>query len=157
MSREDLRMCGICRRVLAQRHYYAPGGVLETVWEHGAQDRTLDHEVVPIPVNDDALLARCDFCNVEVALPQSWTVPVADFPEIFGNNTEHWSRGDFAACDDCAEFVGAGRWGLLYRRVMDAWEARGGGQDPILAEFMLAHILAVRDSMKGPPYLESEV
>lgn len=144
----DLRMCGICFRVLnrtgsAYQHPIDP--VLR-----------IAHQPEPVPV-DGRVKILCDFCAAETPQVEAWTVPVERFAILVDPYQTAWSDPAYAACGACAELIGANRWALLLRRAINNLERRGGRVPPEVTRYNEDHLLAVRMHMLGPPYLESEL
>lgn len=122
MPPEPLHVCGVCGRVLNDRVFYRPDGSDGHEYVHNMQDEPADHEPQPIPyeqaVEQGLVKIRCDFCNRNVgATEEIWTVPCGDFHVML----QHFSRGDWAACGECARFIRDDDWEGLLERVMETY------------------------------------
>lgn len=102
----DDRICSVCRQVLSIRT--KPNG--DESYEHGYQDLPSDHEASPIPMPPD-YLGRCDFCNGGIP---AFLVPARSFQLPYAQ--DEFSKGDWAACHECAPLVEQNQWNKLERR-----------------------------------------
>ena len=105
--------CGVCGHVL--NHYSGPLG---DRWIHTLETDD-DHIPVPVPVESINTTIMCDFCLTPNA---RWALPVEDYEA-----SEHDSNvGDWAACDECAEFLRNNDWDGVTTRAMQAMRTRRG-------------------------------
>jgi hypothetical protein len=102
-------MCATCHRVLTPLKL--PTG--QVTWHHGFNT---DHEIVPVPVDDDSKVGVCDFCSEpEVAWIAECT-PFATSVEVPGGVVDSQDDGAWAACEACGGYIRRGDWPrLLYR------------------------------------------
>jgi hypothetical protein len=78
-----------------------------------------DHLMVPVPVADIRAEVRCDFCLADNA---RWVLPVEDYEVGMG----HWNRGNWGACDGCAEALRVNDWRKVIYRARRAHSALEG-------------------------------
>lgn len=102
--------CAVCKLVLT-RDLYAG-------WSHGVGTES-DHEPVPVPPDSVETVGFCDFCHAlhpsrELRLPDGVKVELRS-----PDGTLAWGAmdtGRWAACEQCAFFIDAGRLKDLIRR-----------------------------------------
>ena len=105
------KLCAVCARPLAY-------SAAHDEWIHA---RDADHVVVPVDVGDILMDAQCDFCFADLGHKDGWTVPAEQF--LYSGGLEG-SRGNWLACDTCAELVRGCRWTQLINRAVDSHAAR---------------------------------
>lgn len=160
---DNIMMCATCRVVLDEREPIGPDGPVSTGvhWRHSYQDKDADHEAVPVPADWEIVRSRCDFCNDECPAIELATLPVADYYIGHLNGDDHWNRGDFACCEECVEYLAVDPmdWESVLGRLCWKWVGNHG-PDSLTQGLVLGfitHLTQVRDAVKGPPYLESEL
>lgn len=126
--------CAVCGLVLNYRTSAFSADV--AFWEHSTP---ADHPVVAVPAEQLRANFRCDFCMADNA---AWKLPVEPHEIAPG----HMDAGDWAACDDCAELIRAGRWSKLAVRAAAA-SGDGSRSDLELFEALYAQL---RTHISGP-------
>lgn len=119
MSESDAVMvCTVCRNVLDVE--WSDGGAR---YVHTLMDavQDLDHDPVPIDAPRGFRGGRCDFCSV--GMP-AFVLPARDF--VYPDDRSQGSRGDWAACSDCATLISSNKWPQLIERVAAAHRRRTG-------------------------------
>lgn len=127
---EDRKVCAVCGRIL--NSYDPPEG--DRSWLHTFADLPEDHPAVPVPVGAEIIArTRCDFCNDD---NPAWEIPATSFiipgltVELADITAGNGSRGNWAACDPCAQLIARNEWTALRRRVLTAASAHTtGGAD----------------------------
>src|SRR5690348_11233473 len=64
---------------------------------------------------------RCDFCFFSAP---KWSYPCKDFVALDAGPIGAGSKGDWAACDVCSEFIEKGDWDGLIKRVSHSFHLR---------------------------------
>ena len=139
-SDPDARVCGVCGRVLD--HVTFPDGSRPNFWRHTQADQPEDHQPVPVLPGEVPTRGRCDFCQAE---DPTWVLPARDF-DLVGLPTG--SKGDWAACDTCANLISMDRWNALLARAVASWEERHG-KDSIAPVFMGRLYRTLRKNITG--------
>lgn len=163
LTREPQHVCAVCGRVLELVTDLDRGGA--TVgWVHpfamrqGLIGESEDHEPVPVPRDDlPHPDTRCDFCYANN--PQ-WLVPANDFVDVEGvrdlslpGAPGTGSRGDWGACDECADLIRMNRWEFLVRRVKRAYAAlHGEPMHPYVERYVRKQYKELRRQITGAPH-----
>jgi hypothetical protein len=155
--------CAVCGFVLDvitdEPHPDRP--VVVVGYRHAAAERSSggnDHPVVPVPAEEFAGNARCDFCSAllrpatknpdgTIAPPEGWRLPAAEMSMNLDVSPEELATAglephegrirfdeDWCACDVCAGLIAADKWMRLTRRAADASAERMGTTGPTYAE-----------------------
>jgi hypothetical protein len=111
--KDDDRACGVCRELL-DRHTIRGG---EQVTYSHAGGAVLDHEPIPVRVDEVQLVVRCDFCH---DLDPTWLQPARDYATV----GSHRSSGGWLACDVCADLINRGVWSGLTNRCANTYVDR---------------------------------
>lgn len=121
--------CRICQCMLNGHGDYDEHGMMINIRYEHAEWVEADHEAVPAMVEEYVGLAVfCDFCLAEIR-DGGWTYPCKDFKVMVeftpGNITDHFSSGDWAACDACHADIQQRRWPHMVERSKTYRDAPG--------------------------------
>lgn len=81
-----------------------------------------DHDPVPVAA-PPGWRGKCDFCG---ELPPEYGLPAQDFRLASPGLLDQMSRGDWAACVECAELINRNRWNALEQRAAEAMSRTHG-------------------------------
>jgi len=120
-------ICGRCGITLSWLLLKENGSVVAR-WGHPSEQfKKIDHEVLPIPYEDQFLVSVCDFCGEQVALAERSYLPVSDFdlgmawrnPKTGADEIQIYkNRGGYNCCPTCAGMVSVNDWSGLERRYL---------------------------------------
>lgn len=138
---DRVRDCAVCGTPLAYdlntREYF-----------HGQEDRQ-DHVVVPVLPGEIHVVPLCDFCGLETALAEVWTVPARSFDmPKYGSS----SIGDWAACSACAEQVRRRSWSALVNRVLATYQGLYGTPPAEMRRQLRATYVLLERNQRGKPF-----
>jgi hypothetical protein len=123
LKEPEKRSCAVCARVL-----HAAQIGRETHWVHADLGYDEDHPPVPVGQDEMETQFRCDFC---FKADPPWVLPTRAFESGEqrlgdGSLVDTMAGENFAACDECARLIRAGRWNSVINRVMRAVHERHG-------------------------------
>lgn len=144
-------ICGRCGLTLS-RLTLRENGVVVTRWGHPSEQfKKIDHEVLPIPYEEQFLVSVCDFCNERVVLAERSYLPVKDFdlglawqnPRTGAEELQLYkNRGGYNCCPTCAGMVSVNDWSGLEQRYLRLHDETHMGPLAIIWEAVRENILA---------------
>jgi hypothetical protein len=143
----NMMACAVCKMVLTRRIEEKTG---YTEFFHGPEEadgrNRANHVAVPLPLNQvPDYNARCDFCLADHAM---WTLPVETY--ALPDGTGDKNIGDWAACDQCAEWLQEDNWEALAKHAWRGFYVRNGPISTLEAfRLMYANL---RPHILGPVY-----
>jgi hypothetical protein len=153
MTTDDRRVCAVCGRVLDEHVTLGDKGDKgSVVWFHGIasldEADVQDHPAIPVRVDEvpaGHIRPRCDFCFAD---DPAFVLPVKSFIYLGVG-----SKGNWAACGNCAQHITRNDWKGLLRRAVVGFKARHQeGLEPAAVNSLRGMYRELRKNVTGSLY-----